>query len=79
MINRRIAALGLPWFLAGCTGSRFDLGGLDIGAGGIYGSVDSEPFPVPAIDLRRINPNFLRREVAYVLIIAQLVALAFPL
>ena len=65
MINRRIAALGLPWFLAGCTGSRFDLGGLDIGAGGIYASVDSEPFPVPAIDLRRINPNFLRREVAY--------------
>jgi lipoprotein-anchoring transpeptidase ErfK/SrfK len=67
MMNRRIAALGLPWFLAGCTGSRLDLGqslGLDIGSG-IYGAVEGEPFPVPAIDLRRINPNFLRREVAY--------------
>ena len=68
MMNRRIVALGLPWLLAGCAGSRLDLGqsfGLDIGPGGIYGAVDDEPFPVPPIDLRRINPNFLRREVAY--------------
>jgi lipoprotein-anchoring transpeptidase ErfK/SrfK len=30
-----------------------------------YASIDSEPFPVPAIDLRRIGPAFLRSFVAY--------------
>lgn len=31
----------------------------------IYGAVTTERFHVPAVDLRRINPAFLRREVAY--------------
>jgi lipoprotein-anchoring transpeptidase ErfK/SrfK len=31
----------------------------------IYGPVTTERFRVPAVDLRRINPAFLRREVAY--------------
>jgi lipoprotein-anchoring transpeptidase ErfK/SrfK len=31
----------------------------------IYGPVTTERFWVPAVDLRRINPAFLRREVAY--------------
>jgi lipoprotein-anchoring transpeptidase ErfK/SrfK len=31
----------------------------------IYAAVDGEPFPVPAVDLAKIDPAFLRREVAY--------------
>ena len=31
----------------------------------MYGSIDGERFPIPAIDLSKINPDFLRREVAY--------------
>lgn len=31
----------------------------------IYGAVAGEPFPVPAVDLRRIRPEFLRTVVAY--------------
>ena len=31
----------------------------------IYGAITTERFWVPAVDLRRINPAFLRREVAY--------------
>ena len=31
----------------------------------IYAAVDGEPFPVPAIDLQEIEPEFLRREVGY--------------
>jgi lipoprotein-anchoring transpeptidase ErfK/SrfK len=31
----------------------------------IYAAVEGEPFPVPAIDLRRINHNYLRSVVAY--------------
>lgn len=31
----------------------------------IYGAVPNEPFPVPAIDLSRVRPQFLRDYVAY--------------
>jgi lipoprotein-anchoring transpeptidase ErfK/SrfK len=31
----------------------------------LYGPVTGEPFPVPAVDLSRINPIFLRSVVAY--------------
>jgi lipoprotein-anchoring transpeptidase ErfK/SrfK len=31
----------------------------------MYDAIDTEPFPVPAVDLSRINPKFLRREVVY--------------
>jgi lipoprotein-anchoring transpeptidase ErfK/SrfK len=31
-----------------------------------YAAIDSEPFPVPAIELRQIAPQYLRQEVAYV-------------
>ncbi|MFI5014812.1 MAG: L,D-transpeptidase [Hyphomicrobiales bacterium] len=30
-----------------------------------YAAITTEPFPVPAIDLKRINPAFLRRTVSY--------------
>lgn len=31
----------------------------------MYAAIDSEPFPVPAVDLSRVRPEFLRQEVAY--------------
>ena len=31
----------------------------------IYGSVEGERFPVPAVNLSKIDPAFLRTEVAY--------------
>jgi len=31
----------------------------------LYGPVEGEPFPLPAVDLRKINPAFLRAEVDY--------------
>lgn len=32
----------------------------------MYAAIDSEPFPVPAVDLSRVRSEFLRQEVAYV-------------
>jgi len=31
----------------------------------IYAAVEGEPYPVPAIDLKKVGPAFLRREVEY--------------
>ncbi|MEP9351399.1 hypothetical protein [Xanthobacter sp. KR7-225] len=31
----------------------------------MYGAADNESFPVPAVDLTQIDPEFLRREVSY--------------
>jgi len=30
----------------------------------MYGPIDTEPFPVPAVDLRRIDPQYYRQQVA---------------
>ena len=31
----------------------------------MYGPIEGEPFPIPAIDLRRIRPGYLRTSVSY--------------
>ena len=31
----------------------------------MYGAVENEPYPVPAVDLTEVNPAFLRKEIAY--------------
>ncbi|WP_345894299.1 L,D-transpeptidase [Lichenifustis flavocetrariae] len=31
----------------------------------VYGAIDEQPFPVPAVNLNRINPDFLRAVVDY--------------
>ncbi|CAL8980767.1 putative L,D-transpeptidase ErfK/SrfK [Rhodoplanes serenus] len=31
----------------------------------MYGAIDTEPFPIPAVDLAEIEPRFLRREVTF--------------
>src|SRR5215470_7439884 len=70
MLTRRAFAFGSPLVLAGCMtqegpavtalGTEHDSRHVTM-----YSAIDTEPFPVPAVDLNRINPKFLRREVAY--------------
>jgi lipoprotein-anchoring transpeptidase ErfK/SrfK len=39
--------------------------GSDLSYGSIYGMVDGEPFPLPAVKLSDINPAYLRKSVDY--------------
>jgi lipoprotein-anchoring transpeptidase ErfK/SrfK len=74
-IDRRRLLLGSPFLLSGCVtrpapelSSQSPAGRLDTfdaDYASIYAAVDGEPFPVPAIDLSEIEPEFLRREVGY--------------
>ena len=69
-INRRIFVLGAPVTLAGCaTQQQPDLTKLAPRIAphyaAMYAAVDTEPFPVPAVDLTNVDARFLRREVAY--------------
>jgi lipoprotein-anchoring transpeptidase ErfK/SrfK len=72
-VSRRSVVIGLPLLMAGCAGGYQQpvrrvadpLAGIDPFYREIYGEIDDEPFPVRAIDLRRVKPQFLRREVAY--------------
>lgn len=70
MLSRRTLMLGAPFALAGCAtqdGPRLTAltPDADPHYASIYGAVDSEPFPVAAVDLGRLNPKFYRREVTY--------------
>jgi len=61
---------GLPLVLAACTTTGrtrvSDNGpGIDPYYAAMYGDVVGEPFPVDAVDLRRVDPQFWRREVDY--------------
>ncbi len=61
---------GVPFALANCTRAEKPVAGLPAPGGdasylSMYAQIDSEPFPVPAIDLTEVAPEFLRREVPY--------------
>lgn len=74
-IDRRSLLLGSPFLLSGCVtrpaaelsgqslAKRLDMFEADYAS--IYAAADGEPFPVPAVDLSEIEPEFLRREVGY--------------
>src|ERR1700728_2735509 len=72
-MTRRALVYGAPLFLAGCAVQQMPPGSGMNGAGqvadpryeSIYGAIDSEPFPVEAIDLTQVAPQFLRQEVVY--------------
>lgn len=74
-ITRRALMLGAPLLLAGCAPQGATPGAAALNAGGaaaldpryaaIYGPVANEPFPVDAVDLSQLQPQFLRQEVAY--------------
>jgi lipoprotein-anchoring transpeptidase ErfK/SrfK len=69
VISRRTLILGAPFLAAGCV-TRSETppmqGALvDPYYMAMYGPIDSEPFPVPAVDLSEVDPRFWRREVTF--------------
>ena len=71
-ISRRSVLMGLPLLMTGCSSGPYYRNRAEALAppvdpfyAEIYGEVEDEPFPVDPIDLRRVRPQFLRREVAY--------------
>ncbi|MBX2805669.1 MAG: L,D-transpeptidase [Hyphomicrobiales bacterium] len=71
-ISRRTVLLGIPFILAGCsTRSAYPRRAeayrprIDPYYNEIYGPLEDEGFYVRAINLRRIRPQFLRRNVFY--------------
>ncbi len=79
-IGRRAFLLGAPLALAACTGNRVQeadirrdvidplnrtFGTPDPSLVAYYGELDNEPFPVPALDVAHVDPQWLRQEVEY--------------
>lgn len=69
-ISRRGFVATFPIVLAGCVTRELAGPGLaepviNPSYVSMYAAVDTEPFPLPAIDLKEVKPEFLRREVAY--------------
>ena len=72
-IDRRRLLLGSPFLLSGCVArpapefsSRTPINRLDVfeaDYASIYAAVDGEPFPVPAVDLNKVDQRYLRTEV----------------
>jgi lipoprotein-anchoring transpeptidase ErfK/SrfK len=71
-ISRRSVVIGLPLLIAACGGGQQvrrevspRLAAVDPFYEEMYAEIEDEPHPVRAVDLRRVKPQFLRREVAY--------------
>lgn len=68
-LHRRHFVLGAPLVLGACTARREELAletpRFDPYYTAMYAEVPGEPFPVPAIDLSKVDEQFWRREVAY--------------
>lgn len=69
-LSRRSFMIGLPIALAGCqsvdvTAPSPVASGpvIDQGFEQMYAAIDTEPFPVPAVNLSKIDPQFLRQVV----------------
>lgn len=69
MISRRIFLAGLPLALAACTttgrGRLPDEPRIDPAYLAMYAAMPNEQFPVPQVDLRKVDPQFWRQQVAY--------------
>jgi lipoprotein-anchoring transpeptidase ErfK/SrfK len=68
-MTRRFFVVGAAAFVAGCQSSaRFQntpsLFGNDVSYGGMYGPISTDRFPIPAVNLSQINPEFYRRKVS---------------
>jgi lipoprotein-anchoring transpeptidase ErfK/SrfK len=67
-MTRRLFAAGLPFLLGACAPrlmSRRYPAPRFLPGSGIYAAIEDDGFEVPAINMARINPAFLRQEVAY--------------
>jgi lipoprotein-anchoring transpeptidase ErfK/SrfK len=69
VISRRTLICGTPILLAGCVTQQTSMPALLPSLSpqylSMYAAVAGEPFPVEAVDLTSVNPDFLRREVAF--------------
>ncbi|CEJ12848.1 putative L,D-transpeptidase ErfK/SrfK precursor [bacterium YEK0313] len=69
MINRRLFVAAAPVVLAGCVTQRPELADtgprIDPMYRQMYAAIETEPYPIPAVDLSDVDPRFLRQEVAY--------------
>lgn len=68
MISRRLFMIGAPLALAACTTRGRDLPPeptIDPFYLNMYGPITTEPFPVDAVDLRKVDPEWWRQEVPY--------------
>lgn len=68
-ISRRAFVLTTPFALAACVTRPEDITARQAiqrerAYAAMYAAVESEPFPIPAVDVRRIDPRFLRQEVS---------------
>jgi lipoprotein-anchoring transpeptidase ErfK/SrfK len=68
-IDRRSVIFGLSLLMTACADEQPFMTIAEAPAvypyASTYAAIDTEPFPVPAIDLADIKPQFLRQEVAY--------------
>jgi len=75
-MNRRSFLIAVSGFLTACTPHARTTQGIISskvypgyqvypGYRKLYGTITTEPFPIAAVDLRRINPVYLRRKVSY--------------
>lgn len=72
-ISRRVTVFGLPLALSGCLTaqpevaleSRSPKPPVSPHYMAVYSAIETEPFPVPALDVSEIDQKFLRQEVAY--------------
>ena len=69
MLSRRLFMIGLPAVaLAACSSTRTPVvqePRIDPYYLRMYSAVPGEPFPVPAMDLRRVDPRWWRQDVPY--------------
>jgi lipoprotein-anchoring transpeptidase ErfK/SrfK len=68
-ISRRAFVLTTPFALAACVTREEDVAAqraheLRLRYAAMYAAIDTEPFPIPAVDVRAVDPRFLRQEVS---------------
>lgn len=70
-LTRRSFVLAAPFIMAGCASSQ-RIPSPSVGKRQVpqyyldmYAAVETEPFPIPAPDLTKIDPKYYRQEVAY--------------
>lgn len=66
-LTRRAFIIGMPLIVAGCTSTQDLKVETNVSKlySEMYGAVHDERFPVPAPNLKKIDPQFYRQEVAY--------------
>lgn len=73
LLNRRIFLLGSASFLAGCATANGQTDSsraprqwpVDPYYAAMYAGIHDEPFQIPAVDISKIDPQFLRQSVPY--------------